>query len=138
MILVSFPVVDQKQILLYWRNHFKKLVGNTLCVSRRTFWRNCFERNFNNTFAHRAKIFCNYQDFFLNVLENCIHYFHAKNSWNFIPIRNFHYFLSFLGIEQKQFVFQAKILLQSCQNWLIDGQRYFLWRNILFEEFRSF
>ena len=138
MILVSFPVVDQKQILLYWRNHFKKLVGNTLCVSRRTFWRNFFEINFKNTFAHRAKIFCIYQDFFLNVLENCIHYFHEKNSRNFIPIRNFQYFLSFLGIEQKQFVFQAKILLQSCQNWLIGGQRYFLWRNIFFEEFKSF
>ena len=92
MILVSFPVVDQKQILLYWRNHFKKLVGNTLCVSRRTFWRNCFERNFNNNFAHRAKTFWYYQDFFLNILEKCIHYFHEKISRNFIPIRNFQIF----------------------------------------------
>ena len=35
-------------------------------------------------------------------------------------------------------MFQAKILRQSCQNWLIGGQRYFLWRNIFLKNSNLF
>ena len=94
MILVSFRWLTKKN-LVYWRNHFEKLVGNTFCVSRRTFWRSCFEKMFNITFAHRAKTFCNYQNFFLDVLENCIHYFQEKFSRNFKPTRNFQFYVIF-------------------------------------------
>ena len=38
---------------------FKKYIEKALCASRKTFWRNCFAKKFNNASAQREKFFCN-------------------------------------------------------------------------------